>query len=156
MKNVAGAAASDSAARIFSVGAGSPPASNVSATRRAISHHLQLVGRLVQSLGTGIGKRHDVLDPNAEATFEIDPGLDAEGHAHLERRAVAANEIRRLVSVETDPVTGAMEERLTVSGRGDGRARSGVDLLHGHPRANGLERNLVGPIDDLVDVPKFV
>ena len=57
---------------------------------------------------------------------EVDPGLDREAHARLERVRLALDHVRRLVRRQPDAVAGAVDELLAVAGVGDhGRARRG-------------------------------
>src|SRR5688572_1146151 len=96
--------------------------------RSGLADDRERVIRSVQRFGaTVIAEDRDVLDADAEPTREVDAGLDREGHARLEPLVVAAYEVRMLVSVEPDPMPGAVDEALTVSGVVDHAARRGID-----------------------------
>src|SRR5262245_41185539 len=71
----------------------------------------------------------DVLDPGTIPPVEVDARLDAERHALAERLAVAGDQVRLLVALETDAVAGAVDEGLAVALRGDHVAGGRVDSL---------------------------
>ena len=84
---------------------------------------------VVHGDGSVGGGHHDVLEPHAPTSGDVDAGLDAEGVTGFERQAVAADHVRVLVSVHADAVTGAVDEVLAVSGGVDHVTCGTVDLL---------------------------
>src|SRR5688572_23935481 len=56
----------------------------------------------VEPLDAVGGHGDDVLDAGAPPTGEVDPRLDAEGHAGLDGQVVARDDVRLLVAVEAD------------------------------------------------------
>src|SRR5262245_65164398 len=57
-----------------------------------------------------LGDVQAILEPDAELAVDRDHRLVAEAHAGLQRRLVAAHEVRPLVAVEADAVAGAMRQ----------------------------------------------
>ena len=96
----------------------------------------------------------DVLDAGPVFTGVVDPRLDAECHAGREWHVVAGDEVRILVSVEADAVARPVEERLTVAGRVDHRARGGVDLLARDARSDGPRPAGLRLVQDLEQIPE--
>src|SRR5580658_10307374 len=80
----------------------------------------------------------------------VDARFDGEGHARLEHLAVAGHDVRVLVYLQADPVTGAVEERLAVAGLGDRLAGGRVYRLGGDARPDGGACRLLGALQDLV------
>ena len=103
----------------------------------------QLSRSVVEPLVAVGGADHDVLDPRA-VRAGVDPRLHRERHARLEHLAVAGHDVRVLVRLQPDPVTGPVEERLAVPGRGDRLARGRVDRLRRHPRPDRGASGLLG------------
>src|SRR5918995_5250867 len=116
----------------------------------------QVSARVVQPLGALAGHDDLVLDPDAEPSLQVDPRLVREGHAGLERRLVALDDIRGFVQLEPDPVARPVDEPIPIPGIGDELARGPVDLLGGHPRTDRLERRLLRRAYDPVDRPFLV
>src|SRR3954469_23801282 len=108
-----------------------------------------LVAGVVEAPAAVLGGHHDVLDAHAEAPGEVDPGLDREAHARLDRPGLALDHVRRLVRGLADAVPDAVDEVLAVAGVGDDLAGGAVDLLAGDPGAHGLEAGLLGAAHDL-------
>src|SRR5258705_9346435 len=96
----------------------------------------EVVRALVERLDPVRGDDDDVLDPGTPATRLVDARLDAEGHARLEQQVVAFDDVRLLVHVQANAVTGPMDELLTESRLADQIARRGVDRLGGHSWAD--------------------
>src|SRR5438093_10656820 len=85
--------------------------------RSGLTDDRERVIRSVQRLGAAIvAEDRDVLDADAEPTRDVDAGLDRERHSGLELLVVAADEIRMLVSVQADAVSGAVDEPLAITG----------------------------------------
>ena len=59
----------------------------------------------------------DVFEAGAPLPGEVDAGLDRERVARRERLAVAADDVRVLVLLDADAVTGAMDEVRPVARR---------------------------------------
>src|SRR5215210_3422382 len=57
----------------------------------------------------------DVFDSGAVTTRQIDARLDTEGHSRLQRFAIAGDQVRVFMSLEADPVPGAVEELFAVA-----------------------------------------
>src|SRR4051794_25239659 len=108
-----------------------------------------LAAGVVEAPAAVLGGHHDVLDAHAEASGQVDPGLDREAHAGLDRPALALDHVRRLVRGLADAVADAMDEVLAIAGVRDDLARRAVDLLAGHAGAHGLEARLLRAADDL-------
>ena len=66
----------------------------------------------VERVGTRVGRHHDVLEAEPEPARDVDAGLDREGVAGLQRRAVARDDVGVLVLLDADAVTGAVDELL--------------------------------------------
>src|SRR5262249_58135492 len=75
----------------------------------------ELARCLVQDVRPIRAADHDVLDPDPESVLEVDPRLDAEGHARAQRVGAVRHEIRILVAVEPDPVPEPMDERVAIA-----------------------------------------
>src|SRR5438046_9830669 len=56
-------------------------------------HDPELPRGLVQHVGTSVATDHDVLDPHAILTGDVDPGLDAERDPGRERLPIAGDRI---------------------------------------------------------------
>src|SRR3989442_2829190 len=54
----------------------------------------QVAGGLIEAAGSLFGHRHDVLDPHAEPSFQVDPRFHGEAHAGFERLFVPLHEVR--------------------------------------------------------------
>src|SRR3954447_2275093 len=61
----------------------------------------------------------DVLDTRSVLADQVDPGFDREGHPDSKRLAVAGDDVRILVTLETDAVPRPMEEGVAVALRFD-------------------------------------
>ena len=102
-----------------------------------------------------VGAAHDdVLDAGAVLADEVDPGFDREGHPLPQRLAVAGDDVRLLVALEPDPVTGPMEERVAVALGLDRIAGGGVDGLGGDPGPDRAGRGGLGALQDAEQVPE--
>jgi nucleotide-binding universal stress UspA family protein len=66
-----------------------------------------LVAGVVQAPAALLGRGDDVLHAHPEATGQVDPGLDREAHAGLDRVGLALDHIRRLVGGQPDAVADA-------------------------------------------------
>src|SRR5699024_8463298 len=86
-----------------------------------------VAGTLVQPLRTVVGAHHDVFDPGAVATGEIDPRLDRERHARFEHQLVAVGDVGLLMGLDSDPVARTVQERLAIPRRLDDVAPDLVD-----------------------------
>src|SRR4029453_8948921 len=75
----------------------------------------QIAAPLVQPFRTLHGHDDLVLDPDPDAPFQVDPGLVREGHARLERCRVALHDVGGLVDLESDPVSGPVDEPVPVA-----------------------------------------
>src|SRR5262245_61157343 len=62
--------------------------------------------RLTEELRAALSDVEAVLEADAELAVDGDHRLVAEAHARLQRRLVAAHEVRPLVAIETDTVAG--------------------------------------------------
>ena len=92
----------------------------------------------------------DVLDTHAEATGQVDAGLDRERHSGFERLAIPADQVRMLVAVETDPMTDPVDEVRTVSGFIDDPSRRGVDRLGRCALVRSGVAGFLRPADDVM------
>src|SRR3954452_4622802 len=70
------------------------------------------MGTAVQVPDAVVGADHDVLDAGAAPSGQVDARLHGERHARLEGKLVAGHDVGRLVGVQPDPVSGAMDEVL--------------------------------------------
>src|ERR1700751_2603810 len=68
------------------------------------------MGRLGEPARTGLGDDHVVLEANAELAIDADRRLVRECHAWPQHGLVALHEIRPLVDVEADAVSGAVRQ----------------------------------------------
>src|SRR5207244_12955256 len=85
--------------------------------RSGLPDDRERVIRSVQRLGAiVVTEDRDVLDANAEPTWDVDAWLDRECHSGLELLVVAADEIRMLVSVQADAVSGAVDDPPAMTG----------------------------------------
>src|SRR6185312_9256409 len=114
------------------------------------AHDSKVAARVVQPPAAVGGRGDDVLDPYPEPPRQVDPGLDREAHAGLDRTGLALDHVRRLVDREADAVAGAVDEPLAVPGAGDHAAGGAVDVLAGGAGADRVERGLLGEADDVV------
>src|SRR2546428_6890074 len=132
-------------------------ATTASQKRSGLPDDRERVIRSVQRFGaTVVPEDRDVLDPDAEPTRDVDAGLDRERHSGLEFLVVAAYEIGVLVSVQADPVSGAVDEPNAVAGVLDHAPRRGVDRCRGRA---GARRRITGPLrspHDVVDLSHLV
>src|SRR5205814_4598886 len=115
-------------------------------------HGREGVVRAVQwsSGSVGVDDR-DVLDSHAEAAGEIDARFERKGHARLERLAIPAHQVWMLMAIEADPMTGPMNEELTVAGFIDHAPGRGVDRLRGRVLSRGGVAGLLCASHDVVD-----
>src|SRR5215218_723513 len=91
-----------------------------------------------------------VLVPDPEAALQIDPGLDAEHVADLQRLPVAVPQIGLLVHLEPEAVPRPVQECVPVAGLLDHRSRRPVYFLARDPRLQNREGGVVRLADDLV------
>src|SRR6266487_574162 len=110
---------------------------------------------LSEKLRAVLGDVQTVFESNTELAVDGDHRLVAEAHAGLQRRLVAANEVRPFVAVETDAVAGTVGKTWHFVVRaetrvGDHFARRGVDRLTRHAGLRGVER---GHLCALLEVP---
>jgi len=94
----------------------------------------EVASGLVEHVGALRATDDDVLDPDAVAVREVDARLDAEGDPGTQRLAVAPDQVRLLVDLETDAVTRRMGERV-------GPARLGAGPS---PAASNSRRTVLG------------
>src|SRR3954454_23525544 len=80
--------------------------SSCTARRRRSVDDREVAPRLVEALGARRRRHDDVLEPQAETPGHVDARLDAERVSRGERGAVAADDVRILVRLGTDAVTG--------------------------------------------------
>src|SRR6266511_2957969 len=118
--------------------------------RAGLGDHSQFARGVVESYSPVLGDGHDVLDPHAEPAFQIDPGLDGEAHARLERLGVPLHDVGMFVLLQANAVTNSMDEAIAISGIRDHPAGSPVDLLGGDARPHGLAGGLLSLANDLV------
>src|SRR6185503_8168175 len=81
-------------------------------------HHEVAVGA-VEAFAAAVDAHHDVLDARAVAARQVDAGLHRERHARLERPVRPGHDVRLLVHLEADAVSGAVDEVLAVAGLRD-------------------------------------
>src|SRR6266581_6029507 len=125
--------------------------------RSGLTDGRERVIRSVQRLGAVVvAEDRDVLDTDAEPTRDVDAGLDRERHSGLELLVVAADEIRMLVSVKADAVSGAMDEPLAITGLVDHAPRRRVDRCRGRAGARRRIAGLLRSPHDVVDLPHLV
>src|SRR5438132_566837 len=85
-----------------------------------LGHGRERVVRLVQRTRRSVGvDDRDVLDADAEAAREVHARRHREGHARLEALPISVDEVRVLVTIETDPVPGPTDEELAVTAVSD-------------------------------------
>src|SRR5205823_12829609 len=119
------------------------------------AHGQQCLADRGDRLGTLLGPHHEVLDPHAEAPGEVDPRLNGDDVAGLERRLVALGQARLLVNLEPDPVAEAVAELVAVAGLLDHRPRDRVDLPSSRPGAHRVQAGLLGALDERVDLARL-
>ena len=111
----------------------------------------------VKSFGPLLRQVPAILHADAELAGNVDPGLVGETHAGLERRAIGAHEVRRLVPVHANAVAGAVggpgqsivlgpAEALVVLANGD------VDVADRDTDLGGLERDLLAALHGVPDL----
>src|ERR1035438_3495073 len=76
----------------------------------AVSNHAQLFGCGRENLAAGCGHFHSVFDADAAEVFQIDAGLDGDGHARLEDGLVALAEAWGFMDFEAQSVASGMDE----------------------------------------------
>ena len=86
----------------------------------------------------------DRLEAEPEGAGNVDPGLDREDVAHLQRRRVAGAQIGRLVDLQPEAVARPVQEALALAGSLDHLAGLAVDLLAGHAGRHGGDGRVVG------------
>ena len=92
----------------------------------------------------------EILDPHAAEPGQVDPGLDRDDVARLERVGRLGREPRRLVHGEPDPVAEAVAEVLAEAGGRDLVARERVGLDAGHAGPDARARLLLRREADVV------
>ena len=107
---------------------------------------------MVEPLGTGIGRDHDVFEPQPEPPGEIDAGLDAERVARDERFVVAGDDVGIFVRLDADAVPGAVDETFAETGRGDDRPGRGIHLRARRSDARGAHCSLLRLVQHRVGV----
>src|SRR5436190_6696043 len=110
---------------------------------------------LGEKLRSALGDVQTVFKSNTELAVNGDHRLVTKAHAGLQRRLVAANEVRPFVAVETDAVAGTVGKTWhfvvrTETRVGDHFARRGVDRFTRHAGLRGVER---GHLCALLEVP---
>src|ERR1019366_5363508 len=105
----------------------------------------QFPGGVVHPLEAVLGADDNVLDPRTVRP-RVDPRLDGERHARLERFVVAGHDVGVLVGLEPDSVAGTVEEGGPEAGLGDRLPRR----PGGHPGPHRGARGLLGVVQDLV------
>src|SRR5436190_20542995 len=114
---------------------------------------MQYVGGVIEAASAVVRGRDDVLDPYAEISRQVDPGLHGEAHPRHERLLLPLDHVGRFVSGDADAVTRAVDELLAVAGLGDHPTGGAVDLLARHPRPDRRDAGLLGQAHDLVHLP---
>src|SRR5262249_19664629 len=97
----------------------------------------------------------DVLQPQPEATGDVDAGLDGEDVPRLHRRVVARDDVRVLMGLDTDPMAGAVHEVRPEAGGGDDPASGVVDLGRWAPRSHRAYRGFLRLLQHRVRVPNL-
>src|SRR4051812_33972766 len=80
---------------------------------------------LLRSIGAD---QEVVLEPQAAATFPVDPGLDREHHAFADLAATRLVRVRRLVRAGADPVANRVARLARVAGGADSLPDPAVEL----------------------------
>src|SRR5438876_9622313 len=98
---------------------------------------------LGEKLRSGLRNIEAVFESDAELTVDRDHRFVAEAHAGLQRRLVAANEVRPFMAVEADAMSRAVGESgdFVVGAEtcvGDHLARRRVDRFAGHAGLGGV------------------
>src|SRR5438105_2602657 len=81
-----------------------PPLSN--------GDQMDIAGEFAQAMRAVPGDVHDLLQPDAELAGEVDPRLDREDHAFLDRLCIEVGDARRFVHTEAEPVADPVDEVL--------------------------------------------
>ncbi len=87
---------------------------------------------------------HDVLEPHAEPSRQVDAGLHRKGVPLDQYRVVPGHQVRVLVLLDADAVPGAVDEVLPQPGVGDDPTRHRVDVRSGGPGPHRPHRRLLG------------
>ena len=74
-----------------------------------------------------LGRDHDVLETHAESPGQIDPRFDRPGVTELDGAPVSRHDVRVLVLLDPDPVTGPVDEELAEPGIVDDASTRRVD-----------------------------
>jgi hypothetical protein len=98
---------------------------------------------------TPIGGDDDaVFHSDPAVRREVNTRFDGDDVADAERISACPGDSRRLVDVETNPVSGSMRERFGPTRLGNDRSSSGVDLARGNTRADDPDPSLISGGDD--------
>src|SRR3954447_2756659 len=112
----------------------------------------QVLRQRRDDLAAVVGDDDEVLDPHADRAGHIDPRLDRDDVARLQRVLPLLGEPRPLVDLEPDPVSEAVAEVLGVARVVDDRARDRVDLPAGRARPHRGEGGLLRAQHEVVDI----
>jgi hypothetical protein len=97
----------------------------------------------VERLSALLRYEDEVLVTQAESPSNIDPRFDAEDVADLERLDVALADVRNLMDLKPDTVSGSVMEVVAKASLGDHASGGSIDLLCRHSRCHPVERRLV-------------
>src|SRR5919197_1393613 len=96
---------------------------------------------------------HEVLDPHAEPSWDVHPGLHGHRVAGRERLVDLRSEPRELVDLEPDAVTGPVTELLPATATFDLVSRRRVDGIALHVRSYRRSGGSLRTTPELVDLP---
>src|SRR5215208_6618098 len=109
-----------------------------------------------QELDAVLAHDREVLDADASEARDVDPRLDRDDVAGLERVRRLRREARRLVDLQADAVPEPVPELLSVAGLVDDPARDRVGLDSRHPGADLRDARLLRLAADVVDAAQLL
>ncbi len=109
-------------------------------------------GERVSSSGRAVADDQGVFDPHPAAAGQVDPGLDGDDHARLQRTGPGRAEQRRLVDLQADAVPQPVHELVAVPRARDHLAGGGVDVDDLRPGRQPAAPHLLGGRDERVQV----
>src|SRR6476619_6574976 len=116
----------------------------------------QLLRVAGEALAAVPGDHDEILDPHPADARQVDARLHCDDHALLEGCVVGDGQARILVDLETDAVTGAVLEVLSVAGLGDDVANDRVGVRSGDAGTHRVEAGQLGPQHQLVDLAQLI
>ena len=113
----------------------------------------QISRRRIETVDGVRAASHNILDSHPELTWDIYPWLYGESHAGFKRKLVPLDDVRVLVSLQSNPVAGPMDELLAKAALFYDVSRGAIHCLTAHSRFDSRSTGFVCGRNEGVDLP---